>query len=648
MYLSTSKTTADFEPKNFAYQDQLLVLSRYYLHNNDNITVKALECSERLHAKLPETTLWRYNNTIPVFEIESGSTIHVNWLNKIHNLKLPFVHGITETDSEMNIAGRGPAFHDAENAANEKYANPYGIPRTVTHLHGAIVQSDSDGWTDNVCYKNQFQHYIYHNNQRATMLWFHDHAMAVTRLNVYAGLLGLWIIRDQREKALNLPSGDKELLLVLQDRNLDKTDDGIFTGNILHKVTDDTMEFFGPYNIVNGKIWPHYTVKPNRYRLRILNAANARTYKLAWVDKNNQPVKNIDILKIGTDQGFLDTPIKIDNNQFLNGLVLAPGERIDIIIDFKNCKNREVYLKNIAAAPWNGTNLIDLNAAPINENHNPFPEIMKFTVSDIYTTEQSRSITVNTKLSNFHQFTGAELHRLGTHHNHKHRYIYLEEENDMVLLKELLPFENFPLPAQKNGESDVDYTIRKGLLKQHYKDDVGTIVIKDLFDGAAAVKEFYVAAKNFNDAVTINDIMLSDDGVPTEIWKIINATPDAHPFHIHLAQSQVLERFSINTKQPDGTIIYDLTTTGKIPIAGMPAGQIIWPNDRGWKDVMVINNSVGYDSETGNDEKLEVMIIAPNFEQYEGRYMYHCHILEHEDHEMMRPIIVGGMHMEHM
>lgn len=644
MNLATAQITTEFIPQLVAFKDELPVLLLSQVHNNDTITIKASETQERLHSLLPLTTLWRYNKTIPVFEIESGSTIHVNWLNDIIHPDLPFKHGVSGIDEEMNTAGTEANFHNAEDPTDKLYYNPYGIPRTVTHLHGAIVQSDSDGWTDNVCFKNQFQHCIYHNNQRATMLWFHDHAMAVTRLNVYAGLIGLWLIRDQKEKALNLPSGSRELLLVLQDRNLDKTNDGDFTGNILHKVTDDTMEFFGPYNLVNGKIWPYQKVKPCRYRLRILNGANARTYKLAWVDKNNVPIKNLDIFKIGTDQGLLDTPIKIDNNQIINGLVLAPGERMDVIVDFKNCKNQEVYLKNIAAAPWNGINLIDLNTIPKDEDHNPFPDIMKFIVSDIYTSDQSRAITVNTKLSNFHQFTGAELHHPGSAHHHKHRYIYLEEENDMVLLKEMLPFEEFRLPAQKKGESDVDYIIRKGLLKQHYKDDVGTIVIKDVFEGTAAVKEFYVAAKNFNDAVTINDIMLSDDGMPTEIWKIINATPDAHPFHIHLAQSQVLERFSINTKQPDNTIIYDLTTSGKLPLDGMATGQVIWPNDRGWKDVMVINNSIGHDPEEPNDHNYEVMIITPKFEQYQGRYMYHCHILEHEDHEMMRPIVVGGMH----
>lgn len=648
MYQTASATSVDFIPENAAYKDMLPVLTPTRLHHNNSITISASETTEKLHSLLPETTLWRYNNTLPVFEINSGSTVHVSWLNDIMHPNLPFVHGVSEDDTEMNKAGRGTDFHNAENPDDPDYYNPYGMPRTVTHLHGAVVQSDSDGWTDNVSFTNQFQHYIYHNTQRAAMLWFHDHAMAVTRLNVYAGLVGLWIIRDHRENELHLPSGERELLLVLQDRNLDVTADGEFTGNILHKVTKDTMEFFGPYNIVNGKIWPYHAVKPTQYRVRILNGANARTYKLAWVDKNNQPVANLDIFKIGTDQGLLDMPVKINNCQLNDSLLLAPGERIDVIVDFKNCRGQEVYLKNIAAAPWNGINIIDLNATPDDGNHNPFPDIMKFIVSNVAVRHHYGSVNANTILSDFHQITNAEIHQAGSHHNHNHRYIYLEEENGMVFLKELLPLDHFPLPAQKNGESEADYNTRTELIKQHYRDDIGTITIKDIFEGVPGIKEFYVAAKSFNDTVTINNIMLSDDGMPTEIWKIINATPDAHPFHIHLAQSQVLERFSIDAKQTDGSIVHNLTVDGKIPITGMPAGEVIWPNDRGWKDTMVINNSVEHDPENPDDHKYEVMIIAPKFEQYEGRYMYHCHILEHEDHEMMRPLIVGGMHMDHM
>ncbi len=648
MYLPALKTNPKFVPKQVAYKDQLPVLTYSRLNDDDCITVKASETKEKLHLMLPQTTLWRYNKTIPVFEIESGATIHINWLNNITQLNLPFVHGVAEHDAEMNIAGRGFNFHDAENPGDTNYFNPYGLPRTVTHVHGAIVQADSDGWTDNVCLKNQSHHYIYHNKQQAAMLWFHDHAMAITRLNVYAGLVGLWIIRNQHEKALQLPGGDRELPLILQDRNLDKTDDGIFTGAILHKVTDDTMEFFGPYNLVNGKIWPQHKVKPAQYRLRILNGANARTYKLAWVNENNFPVEKLEIFKIGTDQGFLDRPIKINNEQLDQGLVLAPGERIDVIVDFTNCKGKEIYLKNMAAAPWNGVNIIDLNAVPDDNDHNPFPEIMKFIVSDFPSKDHSKKVNADTILSNFHQLTSAEIHQPGAHHHHKHRYIYLGEEDGMVLLKELLMFDDFPVPAQKSEESNADYLIRKELLKQHYRDDIGTIAIKDMFEGVFAVKEFYVAAKKFNDLITINDIMLSADGMPTEIWKIINATPDAHPFHIHLAQSQVLERFSVDTQQPDGKIIYDLTPSGKIKIAGMPADEVIWPNDRGWKDVMVINNSVQHEPEEANIYKYEVMVIAPRFEQYEGRYMYHCHILEHEDHEMMRPIVVSSIPMQHM
>lgn len=132
----------------------------------------------------------------------------------------------------------------------------------------------------------QAAYYTYPNGQAATMLWYHDHAMHVTRLNVYAGLAVLWLIRDAEERSLHLPSGRLELPLVIQDRNLDVDEGGAFTGDLLHntEVGDGPAEFFGPYTLVNGKIWPKASVGPQLHRLRVLNAANARTYRLVLLD----------------------------------------------------------------------------------------------------------------------------------------------------------------------------------------------------------------------------------------------------------------------------------------------------------------------------------------------------------------------------
>src|SRR5215831_20113278 len=117
--------------------------------------------------------------------------------------------------------------------------------------------------------------------QRAALLWYHDHVMGVTRFGVYAGLAGLWIIRDQRERELGLPEGPPfEVPLLIQDRNFGLDEDGRLTGQLIHKTDTEVMEAFPPFTVVNGKVWPLLEVHPATYRFRVLNGCNARTYRL--------------------------------------------------------------------------------------------------------------------------------------------------------------------------------------------------------------------------------------------------------------------------------------------------------------------------------------------------------------------------------
>ena len=131
--------------------------------------------------------------------------------------------------------------------------------------------------------------------------------MGITRFNVYAGLAGVYVIRDDEEDALGLPSGPYELPLLLQDRNLDTDAGGRLTGRLLHKVEEGTMEFFGPFTTVNGVIWPYADVEARRYRLRLLNGANARTFRLVLLDEAGRPIRDA-LRQIGTDGGLLGVP----------------------------------------------------------------------------------------------------------------------------------------------------------------------------------------------------------------------------------------------------------------------------------------------------------------------------------------------------
>ena len=128
---------------------------------------------------------------------------------------------------------------------------------TVVHLHGGLTPAPYDGWTENFFAPGQNAVFDYPMDQRAALLWYHDHVMGVTRFTVYAGLAGLWIIRDERERELGLPEGPPfELPLLHPGPQLRHRRAGRLTGELVHKTDPETMEAFAPFTIVNGKVWP--------------------------------------------------------------------------------------------------------------------------------------------------------------------------------------------------------------------------------------------------------------------------------------------------------------------------------------------------------------------------------------------------------
>jgi spore coat protein A len=236
--------------------------------------------------------------------------------------------------------------------------------RTVVHLHGSKVLPESDGYPE-AWFTNSFrqtgpyfttQTYHYPNDQPATQLWYHDHALGTTRLNIYAGLAGLYFIRDDIEDSLNLPQGRYEIALVIQDRFLNHD------GSLLYPVVDTggdpdnrvppiwIPEFFGDTVLTNGKVWPYLDVEPRKYRFRILNGSNARFYHLILTESDAHgnvlgtpgPVFH----QIGTDGGFLPAAVR------LTELTIASAERFDVIIDFSGADGKFFVLTNDANAPF--------------------------------------------------------------------------------------------------------------------------------------------------------------------------------------------------------------------------------------------------------------------------------------------------------
>ena len=206
--------------------------------------------------------------------------------------------------------------------------------RTVVHLHGAKTGPESDGYPEDWIAPGRSSLCYYPNQQEAAMLWYHDHAIGINRLNIYAGLFGAFFIRDGVEEALNLPKGKYELPLLLYDRLLTRD------GQLLYPVSPNpespwVPEVFGNAILVNGKLFPYLEVEPRSYRVRLLNASNARSYHLSFANQAR-------FHQIGTDRGLLPAPVP------LTELEISPGERADLVIDFSEHRGTQLVLKNDA------------------------------------------------------------------------------------------------------------------------------------------------------------------------------------------------------------------------------------------------------------------------------------------------------------
>jgi spore coat protein A, manganese oxidase len=271
--------------------------------------------SSRLHRDLPPTPQWGYDGRSPgpTFETKRGEPLLVEWVNA-----LPTRHFL-------------PIDHNIHGAESSRPA-----VRTVTHVHGARVQPDSDGWPEDWYEPGHSLLYRYPNEQDATTLWYHDHAMGITRLNMYAGLFGAFNIRDTEEQALGLPSGDYDLPLILCDRLVAKD------GQLYYPVSDDpsapwVSECRGNAVLCNGKIFPYFEVEPRRYRLRLINVANTSFFNLSL--SNGHPFQ-----QIGSDQGLLGAPVERSR------IELYPAERAEVIVDFAGLAGQSVQLHQQADA----------------------------------------------------------------------------------------------------------------------------------------------------------------------------------------------------------------------------------------------------------------------------------------------------------
>lgn len=256
------------------------------------------EVTAQLHRDLSFSKLWGFNGSFPgpVLEARVGKPLMVEWANK-----LPKRH-LLPAETALN----GPECC------------------SVIHLQGGRTPSGSDGYPDDWVASGKSLAYYYPNNQDAALLTYHDHTRGMSHLNVYAGLQGMYLLRDESEASLNLPKGKYEIPLMLCERSL-------FADGRLRYAAPASHEEHGSVILANGKITPYLDVESHRYRLRIANGSNAQPFRLRMGEGHAMYV-------IGGDQGLLSAPVKVSE------ILLWPGERTDVVVDFMEASGRNLVL----------------------------------------------------------------------------------------------------------------------------------------------------------------------------------------------------------------------------------------------------------------------------------------------------------------
>ncbi|HEX6518424.1 MAG TPA: multicopper oxidase domain-containing protein [Streptosporangiaceae bacterium] len=631
-------------------------------------------------------------------EVKRGTPVTVRYTNDLPDR--PFLRPYLTYDQTIHWA------NPLQAAMN---FNPYTGPiPTVVHLHGGEDQSTSDGapeawFTNNGLHGKGYASvtptsansavYQYPNGQQATTLWFHDHALGITRMNVYSGLAAFYFIRDQFDTGLasnplGLPAGNFEVELMIQDRQFDTNGqlywpdsnanpslvDGPPSNPKIHPFW--IPEFFGDVMCVNGRTWPFLEVEPRRYRFRFVNGSNARFLRMGLVDAATGATGPA-MYEIGTDGGLLDTPVKLlgQAEPVSDGtptpttrVFIAPSERSDLIIDFAGLAGHTFTLTNDGQVPFP-------SGSPL-ASDDPTRNVMQFKVT----------LPLSSKDTTYNPATGAPL-RGGSN-----------QEPKIVRLAD---------PATGAVAAGVTVNAKRQLVLFEFEDPfgnggntAGTPVI-DLVnntkwnghrDGGGFPAIPGSTPDQFGQGLQITELPRVGS---TEIWEFLNTTVDAHPIHVHLIEFQLLNRQAVvldpNTNQPaylntwaaafpggtfngetadgswgpityaKGTIIpgygpplpYN-TPNADGALGGNPAfspqltGPVIPPNpeEAGWKDtVKVFPGYVNRYIIRWAPQATAVNGVRPGQNQYPfdptkgPGYVVHCHILDHEDNEMMRPYI---------
>ncbi len=525
-----------------------------------------------------------------------------------------------------------------------------GVP-IITHLHGGHSDFQFDG-NPEFFYTPEYavvgpqwdalggavKDFVYSNDQPAGTLWYHDHALGITRLNVYAGLAGFYILRDGDDtgeigNSLGLPAGPYELAYAILDRMF--TDRGnlfypAFPGDPFYDdfITGEgailppdvfpgggptaLAEFFGDHMVVNGKIWPKADVEPRNYRLRLLNGCDSRFLAVQFWEAPagattlagaNGPLP---FTVVGSDQGLAASPTTTET------LLIETGARYDVVVDFGAvAPGSRVIMRNIGGdEPFGG----DIPGPMVFEHTD---KIMAF---DVVAPLDTSIPDVTPAFSTGGGAVTSAVDRV--------RKVALFEGMDEF--GRLQPMLGTAEPATDYAGNPVNWPATPAY------SDVGLI---GPMEGAMAWH-----------SPTTENPALGD----TEEWEIWNVTADAHPVHLHLVHFEIVKREEI---------LWDSETDEEERVLDDPSQA------HGDGTYLLAQPVVQHGGAIGNGFKLQSLTkgaVLPTPPEYienapkdmvtalpgqvttirarfdkPGRYVWHCHILSHEDHEMMRVLHVG-------
>jgi spore coat protein A, manganese oxidase len=600
-------------------------------HHNFGLGNKKFPRTKTWGYKSPDAPAWNaagFNYLGPTIVAQENVPITINWRSK-----LPKRH-LLPVDTSIHWA-----FHETDYTIRQN-----GVP-VVPHRHGGrnLAQFDGhpDAWFTSTGLGGELainngnrQSYTYFNDQQAATLWYHDHALGVTRLNVYAGLAGFFILRDEYDtgtpdnpkttavenwlpgnyvnfdyRGNRKPDPDVfyEYPLVFQDK-IFTADGELFypasNADLIAASQEDSLpagvpnpsivpEFSaGNVIVVNGQAWPILDVEPRKYRFRLLNGSDSRFYRFDLPEK-------LEFFQIGTDNGLLNTAVRLDN------LSLAPGQRADVIVDFAGYNNQTLILSNN-----------DDGTGPVPNDPQTTGQVMAFqvgnqvTVPDVPIPERLRGepgqpaaltsylepVTDNNTIARVN--TGLD--------PYDHTFVPVAPDSWSPDLSKIPkdPLTGLPI-AKRVGlfEADGDTNFdRFGRI---------TPLLGTIQEGAL----------KWEDPITEQVIQNQ-----TEVWEIYNTTADQHPIHIHLTPFQLLSRQNFSAVQIDPLTGLASSTAPLTNINLIDSPTPATPNETGLLDTVIVNPG-------------EVVRVLATFD-LPGEYVWHCHILSHEDSEMMRPFTV--------